>query len=141
MKLRILFSLVIMSLLVATCKHDILSPVGNSGNGNGGDGSGNGGGGDSIIFNTCSPDTVYFANSILPMITSNCAKSGCHDAKTRQEGLVLDNYNGIIKIVQPGNAGGSKLYQVIRASGEDIMPPKPNQPLSSSDIASIKTWI
>jgi hypothetical protein len=28
----------------------------------------------------CSPDTVYFQNTILPMLIANCTQSGCHNA-------------------------------------------------------------
>src|SRR6185369_2683308 len=45
---------------------------------------------------TCDPDTVYFANDILPLFISNCAKSGCHDAASHQEGIILDTYSHII---------------------------------------------
>ena len=29
----------------------------------------------------CDPDVVYFSKDILPLLRSNCAKSGCHDAR------------------------------------------------------------
>lgn len=137
MKFRLVASFLLLSLLFVTCKHDILVPPPATG----GNGNGNGNGEPPPVYQTCSPDTAYFVNAVLPIITSNCAKSGCHDSKTRTEGLVLDNYNGILRIVQPGSPSNSKLYQVITASGEDVMPPKPNQPLTADEIASIKTWI
>ena len=28
----------------------------------------------------CDPDVVYFDRDLLPILKSNCAKSGCHDA-------------------------------------------------------------
>ncbi len=90
----------------------------------------------------CSPDTVYFVNDILLLIASNCAQSGCHDAITHKKGLYLYDYNGIMKIVKPGNAGDSKLYKVITTTDyDDIMPPPPMNPLSSSQIALIAKWI
>lgn len=61
---------------------------------------------------TCSADTVYFTNEILPMINSNCATTGCHDAISHTEGVTLTNYNNIRGYVTPFNAGGSKLYKV-----------------------------
>jgi hypothetical protein len=133
-KFKFILKLIALSIFFATCKHDILSPGSGNENGNGGTDS-------TINSITCSPDTVYFANTVLPVLASNCAKSGCHDSKAHQEGLILDNYTGIMRTVQPGNASRSKLYEVITASGEDIMPPKPNQSLSADDIVSIKTWI
>lgn len=118
--------------LFITCKHEILSPGKNS-NGNNPPGAGG---------NSCNADTVYFGNTILPMISSGCAMSGCHDAITHKEGLILNSYAGIMKIVSPGNASGSKLYQVINTTNPgDIMPPPPHQPFSASDKASIQKWI
>ena len=32
-----------------------------------------------VAGSSCSPDTVYFANTILPLLSSNCAMSGCHN--------------------------------------------------------------
>ncbi|ULQ55131.1 hypothetical protein KJS94_10815 [Flavihumibacter rivuli] len=90
---------------------------------------------------TCSADTVYFSNTILPLIVSNCAMSGCHDAASAKEGIVLTSYQGIMKIVKAGNARDSKLVEVIKDTGGDRMPPAPNAPLSSAQIASIEKWI
>jgi hypothetical protein len=67
---------------------------------------------------------VCFESSVLPIFLSSCAKSGCHDAKSKKEGYILDNYNNIIKKgISPGNANGSKLYNVLFETGEDQMPP------------------
>ena len=30
----------------------------------------------------CSPDSIYFENDILPILISNCAIPGCHDASS-----------------------------------------------------------
>src|SRR5690349_10675218 len=126
-------AVVVIAMLVITCKHEILPKDGN--NNNNGNGNGNNPPGNT---NTCSADTVYFGNTILPLISSGCAMSGCHDAVTHKEGLVLNSYAGIMKIVSPGNASGSKLYQVIITTNQgDIMPPPPHQPFSASAKASI----
>jgi len=134
MKVRLIVLVLLLSLLLATCKHEIFKPGDNiTGDNNGGTSP------DSIV--SCDPDSVYFVNIVLPIMSSNCAMSGCHNTTSHQEGLVLINYTGILKIVQPGNALKSKLYQVITAAGEDIMPPRPHSPLSSANVASIKIWI
>jgi len=134
-KLKLIVPVTVTVFLFITCKHEVLPTNGNNnGNGNGNNPPGTG--------NTCSADTVYFGNSILPLISSGCAISGCHDATTHKEGLVLNSYAGIMKIVSPGNASGSKLYQVINTTNQgDIMPPPPHQPFSASDKASIQKWI
>ena len=83
---------------------------------------------------------VCFESSILPIFISSCARSGCHDTKTHEEGYVLDSYNNIVrKGIVPGNASESKLYKVLFETGEDRMPP--DAPLTQAQKDSIKLWI
>lgn len=92
----------------------------------------------------CDPDTVYFQNDILPLIVGNCGISGCHDAATAQDGVILDNYANIIQTgdVKPGNPGNSELYEnIVETDPDKIMPPPPNSPLTAAEIALIKKWI
>ena len=84
----------------------------------------------------CSPDTVYFVNEILPMITSNCAQAGCHDNITQAEGVILDSYNNIMREVRAGNANFSSLYREI-ANGN--MPPAGS--MTQEQMDKIKKWI
>lgn len=121
------------------CTHQVINPGnGNDGGNTGGNGGGGGNPGDSL---------VCFEEDILPLFLSNCAKSGCHDSKTHQEGYVFDSYNNIMrKGIDPGNAANSKIYQVIsgQSGGDeesDIMPPPPNQPLSKDQVDLIAQWI
>lgn len=81
-------------------------------------------------------------NTILPLLTSNCAMSGCHDVASHKEGLILNNYTGIMRIVRAGNASGSKLVSVITTSNNgDVMPPPPAARLTTAQIDLIKKWI
>lgn len=90
----------------------------------------------------CSPDSVYFQNSVFPLIISNCAKSGCHDAVTHQEGINLSTYSDIMKNVVPGNPNNSKLYRMITDPDiADRMPPSGNTPLTQEQISMIYKWI
>jgi hypothetical protein len=84
----------------------------------------------------CSPDTVYFVNEILPMITSNCAQAGCHDNITKAEGIVLNSYASIRSQVKPGKAIDSKLYKEI-INGN--MPPAGS--MTQDQMDKIKKWI
>ncbi len=132
------------------CRHQVLTQeTTNTGNGNGsgtgtgngnGNGSGTGGGGPVIPppASTCSPDTVYFASAILPIIVSNCAKSGCHDATSHVEGYNLTSYSAIARMVSPGNASGSRLYTIIKGGS---MPPRSSGSVSAAQLALIQTWI
>lgn len=135
MKLTLIVTVAVTAFLFVTCKHEIPS-TGDNGNSN------NPPGNTGNNSTTCSADTVYFSNTILPLITSGCAMSGCHDAATHKEGLILNSYSGIMKIVSAGNASGSKLYQLINTTNQgSIMPPPPNQPFSASAKAFIQKWI
>ncbi|MFM1912814.1 MAG: hypothetical protein RIR51_652, partial [Bacteroidota bacterium] len=117
-----------------------------------------------IIVNTqtCSPDTVYFEQSILPLIVSNCAMSGCHDAKSQVEGYNYSNYAGIRRSVNISSPENSKLYRVLFDGGGEYdddskfginnptlhagldnhrMPPKPMDPLNDTQKSTILKWI
>src|ERR1035438_2738252 len=129
---------VAFSVVAINCKHDIPIVPANSGGGGGRSGSGGtggggaGGGNGTRAVDTCSADTVYFSNTILPMIVSNCATTGCHDSATHREDLTLTSYNEIKAYVSPGNPSGSRLYTVI-SSGK--MPPSGK--LTATQIAAL----
>lgn len=94
-----------------------------------------------LTTNPCSPDSVYFVNEIMPIISSNCAMSGCHDQVSHKDGVVLTTYASILRYIKPGNAGDSKLYEVINRTDNDRMPPPP-QPAILQDIKNkIYKWI
>lgn len=85
---------------------------------------------------------VCFESEILPLFQSNCAKSGCHDAATHTEDLILDSYANIMrKYIIPGKADNSKLYRVLFETGKDKMPPAPNADLTAAQKALIGKWI
>lgn len=83
---------------------------------------------------------VCFESSVLPIFISACARSGCHDAVTAEEGYILSSYSTIMrKGIQPGNASESKLYKILFKTGEDRMPPDGS--LTSAQKDSIALWI
>ena len=101
-----------------------------------------------FVINTqpCETDVVYFDNQILPIFISNCAISGCHDAQSAEEGVVLTNYNNITKKIKPGNPDDSEYFTVLTKTGsDDLMPRNPNTEkgfsLPADQINIIKTWI
>ncbi|MCC6371250.1 MAG: hypothetical protein IT236_09620 [Bacteroidia bacterium] len=90
----------------------------------------------------CDPNKTYFQRDVLPIVISNCAKSGCHDAASAKEGLVLNSYSGVMKIVKAGSPSGSELIKVITTtSSKDLMPPLPNTPLTQQQKDLISKWI
>lgn len=93
---------------------------------------------------TCNPDTSYFQNDVLPILISSCAMSGCHDAASAEDGIVLISYQTTLNTgkVTPGNPGNSDLYEKITETDpEDRMPPPPGQALSPVQIETIRKWI
>lgn len=94
------------------------------------DTTGNGGG---TTGPKCSPDTVYF-NEILPLIVSNCAGAGCHDATTRADGIQLTSYTLIKSRVTSGL--NSKFFREINSGS---MPPSGRLPQDVID--KISKWI
>lgn len=129
-KNAILFlAVLVFTIGFSACKHEIPFDLNNNGNSN------------TSSTYTCSADTVYFANSVSPLIASGCSKAGCHDAITHADGVNLTSYTKIMKYVSPGNAANSKLYKVLVKSGGDRMPPPPDAAFTSAQIALIQKWI
>lgn len=132
-------ALLTLILHTAACKSDPLytiptpDPV---------DTTGTGGGNSGAL--PCNPDSVYFSQQILPILTSNCAMPGCHDAVSKEEGIILDSYTntlntGKIKISNPAD---SKIYKVlIDTDVKDRMPPAPRQALTADQSALVLKWI
>ncbi len=112
-----IFSVMVFLLTMNSCKHEPIAPPTHS-------------------------DEICFQWEVLPIIQSNCAKSGCHDAEG-EEGVILTDYNNIVNEVSPGNPSGSNLYEVLIASpnSEKHMPPSPNAPLTTEQQALIYNWI
>ena len=99
------------------------------------------GGGD-----TTGTATFCFENDVLPILVSNCATSGCHDSFSREDGIDLTSYTAVMtsksgRLVRPGNAQGSELYEVLFETGGDQMPPPPRPRLPADQAAVIQRWI
>jgi uncharacterized membrane protein len=77
----------------------------------------------------CTTVNAKFAADVLPLITSKCATSGCHDA-TASGGVVFQNYAQINAVKDRINA---------RAVVEKTMPTA--GPLSQAETNIIKCWI
>lgn len=137
---RFVMGVLAILLVVSSCKHEVPQPdplTDTGGNGGGGTGGGTTG-------IPCDSDSVYFNMQILPMLISNCSMSGCHDAGSHQDGVVLTSYSSVMSTgeVTPFDPGDSDLLEVLTESDPDKrMPPPPAAPLSSQQIQMIQTWI
>jgi hypothetical protein len=86
--------------------------------------------------------TICFQSNVLPIFVSNCAKSGCHDAISKKEGIQLDNYADIMRGIKPNDPAESKYWKsIIDTKPEDRMPPPPDPALSTAQKDSIYKWI
>lgn len=129
--------LLIGLMMLSQCKHATVDPTGGNGNG-----SGNGNDTNHVII-TPPPthgDTVCFSTQILPLIVSNCATAGCHDATSRVEGLNLTSYASI-KAIAPAKSTNSTLVRYISLTSGKRMPPAPMPMMDTASINLIKKWI
>lgn len=97
-----------------------------------------------IIQMPCDPDIIYFAQDVLPILVSNCAFSGCHNAASAEDGVILESYETVIQTadVEPFNLNDSEIYEVLVDNDlDDRMPPDPTPALSQAQINTIATWI
>ncbi|WP_276364493.1 hypothetical protein [Daejeonella sp. H1SJ63] len=123
---KVFVVLMILNTILVSCKHEIPELLN-----------------DTIptVSASCSTDSVYFVNDIQPLLISNCAMSGCHDAITHKEGINLTAYVGVMREVRAGNAGESSLYKSMIRTDEDRMPPRPAQALSADMLTKVRNWI
>ncbi len=94
--------------------------------------------------NPCDPSIIYFNDQILPLLQSGCAIAGCHDQITKEDGVVLNSFENVIKTgdIKAFNPGGSKLYKMITTSDlKDRMPPPPMNSLTADQKKLIYDWI
>lgn len=139
-------------LSVLSCRHEPITieggevdnPVDTTGNNNPPDTTGNNPPDTTIAGTPCDPDVIYFELDVLPILRSNCAKSGCHDENTAQDGVILTSYESVMATadVRPFNLSGSDLYEVITEDDPDKrMPQPPNPRLTAAQINLISAWI
>jgi len=129
------FALICALLIMASCKHEPeIKPITSNGNGGGNPNNGE----------PCDSNIVYFNKDVLPILNSNCAMTGCHDAGTASEGIVLSSYSQLMNaaIVVPNNPGNSDLIDVITETRPDkVMPPPPRPKLTAAQVALLTKWI
>ena len=83
--------------------------------------------------------SVCFQRDILPMLQSNCAISGCHNAASAHKGYVYTTYATIMaKGIIPGNINSSATYTYC-LSGK--MPKSPVPAFDSTKLSLLRRWI
>lgn len=136
---KIFLGLFALTILVIACKHEpsVPAPVTVKGGAN-------------IPVNNTPPEVpcdstkVYFDREIQPILNRNCAVSGCHDAGTATDGVILNDYNNTVQTadVRPFDPESSDLYERVTETDPDKMMPPPSKPgLTSDEINLIAKWI
>ncbi len=83
---------------------------------------------------------VCFTQQVLPMLQSNCASSGCHDAASRRDGYDFTSYTTTVRVgIIPGNPDGSRVYKAVASGGG--MPPRGRTALTADQRAILRQWI
>ena len=85
-------------------------------------------------------DSVCFSGTVLPIILSNCAVTGCHDG-TNRELSAYTSYNTIMSLITSKDTTKSRLSSVIKGQGSDRMPPSSRPGLTAQQIVTIDKWI
>lgn len=132
---RSLGALTLLIVFAVSCVHDIPEPISE------GEGSGNNGGGTTnppVV--TCSADTVYFAQSVLPLVTSLCGKSGCHGTVNHHEfQLIFSAESQSYSAIKSRFSSVTKLNKALSEMAEQneagyVAP-------TSAQLTSLQTWI
>jgi hypothetical protein len=77
---------------------------------------------------------ISFATEVTPIIQTNCAGGGCHDA-TAAGGYDYTSYSGVKSSVDNNRITGTINHQ----SGFSVMPP--SYQISTCDVKTIELWI
>ncbi len=84
----------------------------------------------------CTSSTPTYTTDIKPIMDSQCATSGCHDATTRAEGIDLSTYASVSGAASEKKFRGS----IEHLSGYKEMPERASK-LPDSDLQKIYCWI
>ena len=115
----------------------------------------------SSVATDCDSSVVYFRQDVLPLLQSNCAKSGCHNEETRKHGVVLNSYENLMATVEMeredddfdddrdrdddrrGRGNGADRYKnkLEKMMRLNKMPPSPEKKLSQEQRNIILKWI
>ncbi len=97
-----------------------------------------------LTIQTRAASTPSFSAEVAPVLQKNCF--GCHSGATKMGGLVMERFDLLMKggahgaVIVSGKSGESRLILMLEGKIQPRMP-FGTDPLSASDIATIKSWI
>jgi len=86
-----------------------------------------------------------YNRQIAPIFKQYC--QGCHNAQDKEGGLVLENYDALLRggdegaVLSPGKSDASRLLLVLTGKAEPAMPPEGNEGPTAPEIALLKAWL
>lgn len=86
-----------------------------------------------------------YTDKIAPILQARCV--GCHDSETREGGLDLSTYEGIMEggtsgpALTAGVTASSRLHWLASRKSEPAMPPDPAEALNESQLQILAEWI
>ncbi|MBI1319380.1 MAG: DUF1549 domain-containing protein [Candidatus Hydrogenedens sp.] len=94
-----------------------------------------------IFALTVSAAPPDFATEIAPVLQERCV--ACHGPEQSKGGLRLHTWEAVSegKVLAPGNAAESELYQRVSTQDPDERMPPKGAPLTPEQIAAIESWI
>lgn len=92
---------------------------------------------------SCTENTISFKYLVHPILVSNCAQSGCHNAEDKEDGISVETYEEVIKEIRAGDPSRSEHYRSITRdpNHRKFMPEKPRDPLLATEIKIVEDWI
>jgi hypothetical protein len=82
---------------------------------------------------------VDFSKDIQPILQSRCM--GCHGERTQMKSLRLDNREGALRVLSPGNSEESLLIRLVSGKESKRSMPPGGPPLAAMEIAKLREWI
>jgi hypothetical protein len=84
---------------------------------------------------------IDFAHSVVPILKAHCVE--CHGGHRHEGDLSINTRESIIDagVVEPGNAAGSYLIELVTSDDQDVRMPKDKPPLSDAEVKTLREWI
>jgi len=88
--------------------------------------------------------TPTYNSQVAPILQKNCL--ACHSSASKMGGLVMENYDGLMKggahgaVIVAGKADQSRMIQMLDGKVQPRMPFGAD-PLPAADIATLKAWV
>ena len=89
------------------------------------------------------PESPSFNRDIRPILSGKCFKCHGPDRETREAEFRLDRRESAIRadVIVPGDPDESWILDVVMSDDPDLRMPPKGDPLSSEEIANLRTWI